>query len=731
MAKITRQHITEGVVWLEVPEADLYMCCGCPADVVKHLKKSEKISTVAIDGRPFENGPNAILLSDTLIQNGKLSNLSEFVILQMLYLQGYIVPGHPNCGKHKPILIGYEEQLIRQLNYVRVGNHGLEDVDEIVQAGFTLEKAKKVFATKLHYAGGSVKKIEDLIEIRALENEPVEIKNGVFIRRTGVNRFQVYYKGEYVDIDLTLAPNDQYRAPYQLPYKLLNPSFFSITHTGEGNGWDVHRPCMASVIHFNGKNYLIDAGPNVLNNLEKLGLGLSEINGIFLTHNHDDHFAGITDLLNVERKLNLFCTSLIKKTAEKKLSALFNSKINLMQIAFNCVDLLFDEWNDIDGLEVMPTYSPHTVEISVFQFRVKDENGEKTYLHLADTINFAEFDVIVNNSPDIFSESDRSYVRDSYLAKVDLKKLDVGGGVIHGHLEDYMDDKSSKLVMAHTTIEITPPDSRYVNADFGDTDHLIPGENFDFYRVRTHAYLRHYFTTVFDEELTALANGETVIFKPGDEIPIKENEKLIYLIVGGLVDYTNEHDIRQKIDAGNFIGYSKRYFDHLERKVYHASSYVRCLTIHESRMDDIFIKNNLFDKFHARQQLINTLRDSYLVQYSMSGSIFYTLSTGSEIVEIPDGKLTDDDLANKIYILIEGSVTVRFEGKFSIEIFRHQHFGGLNLLREYRRPQRFIFSNKIKAMSVPLERLEEIPVLLWRIIELEEMRYQLSIFETE
>jgi hemerythrin len=731
MAKIIKQNITAGVIWLEISDADLYMCCGCPADVVKHLKRAGLITTVMRDDGPFENGPNAILLSDTLIQNGKLANLSEFVILQMLYLQGCIVPGHPNYKKYKPIVIGYEEQLARQLSYVAVGNHGLEDVNEIIEAGFTLEKAKKVFATKLHYAGGDIKKIEELVEARSLENEPIEIKKGVFIRRSGVNKFEVHYKGEHVEIDLTLASHEQYAAPYDLPYSLLKPSYFSITHTGEGNGWDVHRPCMSSVVHFKGRNYLIDAGPNVLNNLERLGLGLSEIDGIFLTHNHDDHFAGITDLLNVERKLTLFCTGLIRKTAEKKLSALFHSKIDLMRIAFNYVELLFDEWNEIDGLEVMPTYSPHTVETSVFRFRARHDGEEKTYLHLADTINFKEFEIIVNKSPEIFSQKDRDYVMDSYLATVNLKKLDVGGGAIHGHLSDYVDDRSDKLVMAHTTEEVAHADPRFVNAQFGDTDHLIIDGNYEFFNVRILGYLRHYFRKLPIEELASLARAEIMVFEPGEEIPLEQNKNIIYLVVSGLIEYANELGVRQRVDAGNFIGYSKRYFSHVGRRTYRALSFVRCLTISESGMDSVFAEHDLLQKFYARQQLINTLRDSYLVQYSLSGSTFYSLSGESELIEIPDGKFTDEDLTGKLFILMEGSVTVRFEDKFSIEIFKHQHFGGLNLLHEYRRAQRFIFSNKIKAMSVPVEKLKEVPVLLWRLIELEEMRYQLSIFETK
>ena len=53
MSKISKTKITTGVFWLEVPEADLYILCGCPADVVKlMMKKGRKFmfGTGVMDG---------------------------------------------------------------------------------------------------------------------------------------------------------------------------------------------------------------------------------------------------------------------------------------------------------------------------------------------------------------------------------------------------------------------------------------------------------------------------------------------------------------------------------------------------------------------------------------------------------------------------------------------------------------------------------------------------------
>ena len=106
--------IMRGVSWVEIPEAQLYILCGCPADSVKHLMKKGLIVSREKDGVTYETGPNAILLSYIFSQNGQISNLAEFPVLQMLYRQGMLLPNHLRNTGAKPILIGTAEQVKAQ-----------------------------------------------------------------------------------------------------------------------------------------------------------------------------------------------------------------------------------------------------------------------------------------------------------------------------------------------------------------------------------------------------------------------------------------------------------------------------------------------------------------------------------------------------------------------------------------------------------------------------------------
>ena len=90
MAEIRKISVAEGIQWVEIPQADLRILCGCPPDAVKHLMRRGLILGVEEKGHSFESGPNAILLSDVMLQGGVFANLGEFPVLQMLYRQGMI-----------------------------------------------------------------------------------------------------------------------------------------------------------------------------------------------------------------------------------------------------------------------------------------------------------------------------------------------------------------------------------------------------------------------------------------------------------------------------------------------------------------------------------------------------------------------------------------------------------------------------------------------------------------
>ncbi|MCG8511906.1 MAG: cyclic nucleotide-binding protein, partial [Rhodospirillales bacterium] len=255
--------MTTGIFWIEIPEAELRIQCGCPADAVKHLMRRGLIADTEIAGVQFETGPNAILLSDVMVQNGEFANLGEFSVLQMLYRQGMILPDHPNNSGTKPLLIGNQEQLDAQLAYIHRGNYGLVSEEELIAAGCSQEEAAEQMRMKLWFAFGEIRPPDKLLETCVVEEGATPIRNGVTVRRMALNRVEFAFKGETLTIDLNLKPSESYEPPYSLGFHQVERGYFTVIHSGEGDGWDINRPCMGSLISYQGNLYLIDAGPNL------------------------------------------------------------------------------------------------------------------------------------------------------------------------------------------------------------------------------------------------------------------------------------------------------------------------------------------------------------------------------------------------------------------------------------------------------------------------------------
>ena len=731
MAKLGKIQVTKGVYWLEVPEAQLYILCGCPADSVKHLKKRGLIVTREEHGVTFETGPNAILLSDVLLQNGCFSNMAEFPVLQMLYFQGMILPNHPNNTGIKPLLIGSEEQVSAQMEYIYRGNYGLVSKDEFIQAGVESEFANDLLRLKLKFAFGKIRKTEELLDSISVGANPIEIRNGVYIRRLRMNVFEFQYKGESVTIDLNLPPHVTYGVPYTQDFHLIQREYFGIIHSGEGDGWDVNRPTMASILMFQGKIYLIDAGPNILYSLTALGIGVNEIEGIFHTHAHDDHFSGLTTLMHADHKVKYFSTPLVRASVTKKLCALISIDEDDFSNYFEIHDLKLNEWNDIQSLEVMPILSPHPVETNIMIFRALGETGYRAYAHFADIVSLDVLKGMITDDPESIGINQTFYdqVKKNYLTEVNLKKLDIGGGMIHGKAEDFKEDKTDKIVLSHTSAELTHQQKEIGSgAPFGMVDVLIPTHQ-NYIRRYSFHYLQDYFPTVPTHQLRMLINHPIITFNP-ESILLKKGmmNDYIYLILTGDVEaIDSETYMYSIISSGGLIGEISGLTKTPCKKTYRASNFVQALRIPCTLYLEFVKRNNLLQDIEKLQERREFLRKTWLFGEAISYPIQNKLAQAMKLHQYPTGHLFSIQNNNDIHIIKSGIVQ-----KFSNEIVFEkmdigQFFGEEGVLFGMSGFYSIRILETAKVYCIPGEMLLDIPIVRWKLFETYEKKIKLSI----
>jgi hemerythrin len=727
MNKIIKIKVETGVDWVEIPEADLRIQCGCPADSTKHLIAKGLIKSYNMEDQSFESGPNALLLSDVAIQNGQFCNLGEFPVLQMLYRQGMIIPNHSNNKGEFPILIGKYNQVDAQLNYIYRGNYGLTSMEELKEAGCSEELATKIYRMKKKFAFGKFIPSNELFDIKLLDSKKLEIKKGVFITRENTNKFLISYKDEEVRIDLNIKSIESYRPPYSLGHRNIKRAHFSIIHSGDGDGWDIHQPCMGSIICYNSDIYLVDAAPNIISTLSALGISISEIKGIFHTHSHDDHFNGLTALIKADHKLQYYSTSFVRFSVSKKLSALMSNKEDMLEKYFITNDLKLNEWNNIGGLEVKPLLSPHPVENVNFIFRLIADGAHKTYYHMADTTSFATMETMENEN-DLepgMSQNFIEQVKNNYRIGANVKKVDIGGGLIHGNAIDFKNDSSDKVILSHTADVLTKEEKLIGSrASFGLEEILIESNSNQILRYAK-KHLTSYFEGITTESLDDMLNCPIVLFNAGSVIlKSGQSTNYLYLSLTGNVEIISEsEDIHHVLSAGTFIGEMSGLLDEQRNRTYIASSYVWALKIPTNMYKDFVCRHQLMDEILASRTYRNYFTKSKVFKSISSSAVIHNLSKNIILKHTKKDDPFNARLGDHIVFLIVGEMKLMHDG-VAIETIRPGDICGEAGILENSDVDSYdvIVTKDSEYGVIDGHLLRSIPSIMWNILEIHERR---------
>lgn len=718
--------VTKGVYLLNIPKAGLSILCGCPPDVIKHLMRRGLISERPYKNGLFETGPNAILLSDLPLQGGKFANLAEFPILQMFYRQGMILPNHPGNTGMKPMVLGVSQQIRALSEYLFRGTYGLETLEEIKACGIQQDFAQEILRIKLWFAFNKIRKSEDLLDLRPLDSGREEIRPGLVVKRNGVNSYTFEMAGEKMEIDLNLAEGETYTSPVKLNYHRIRHEYFSVVHIGEGDGWDPFRPCMSSIIIYHGKIYLIDTGPNILDSLTALGISVNEIEGIFHTHAHDDHFAGLTSLVRTDHRIKYFATPLVRATVMKKLAAIMNQHEKRFLASFEIHDLKHNEWNNIEGLEVMPIFSPHPVETNVFFFRTMWESGYKSYSHLAD---IAAFDVLKRmliddkGAGELSEKLHKAFIH-HVLKPMDIKKIDIGGGMIHGNAFDFAEDRSKKVMLAHIARELTPAEKDIGSiASFGQEDVLIPAHK-DYVREQAERYLDEYFPQAARYDLDMLLNCPIVTFNSGYIFYKKgTHARNVYLIINGVAEVVqSDADLQYMLSAGTIIGELGALGGGPAERTYRAKSYVNALEIPGELYRPFIQRNADLEDVKRISSTILHLQTTWLFGEMVSSPILHRIARELKLKTVKKSARIENLTEPTLILIRKGSMDLLIEGKIVDKINEGDFLGEESIFFTGGNLMSAIAREESECYYIKGDQLRNVPILEWKMLESYERR---------
>jgi len=718
--------VSPGIYWLEIPAADLRILCGCPVDSVKHLLKLRLIVTTEVNGQPCQTGPNSILLSDLSIQNGRACNRAEFPVLQMLYLQGQIIPGHPGNTGQRPRILGSENQVQAQMEYLYRGNYGLASREELIEAGVEPAMADDMMRMKLAFAFGRILPMDELVQPIVIDKTTVAIGGGATVRRLRTNVFEFAYADETIEIDLNLAPSDIYECPYSLDKHVPTRSYFAVIHTGDGDGWDMNRPTMGSIVLFQGLVYLVDAGPNIDHALTALGISVNEIDGIFHTHCHDDHQSGLTALIRGDKRLKYYAVPMVRASAFKKLAAVMRVPEDEFHKLFDVHDLTIDTWNDIEGLEVRPTLSPHPVETTILQFRVLWEGGYRTYAHLADVAAQDVMRKMITSDSKAPGISQAFFDRTvaAYAEPADIKKIDIGGGLIHGVAQDFQHDQSGKVMLAHIARRLTEAERAIGSgAPFGTMDVLIEGES-DSLRRRAFHMVANYFPAAPLFRVRHLINSPIRVFNP-EEFLYKEGHPagFVYLVVTGSVELLRQ-DGRgvSMLSTGSILGETAALSKSAAPETCRALCFVQAMCIpYDLYLDFVGRLLPAAEWLKARSE-IDFLRACWLFSEGISCVKLGSLVRASSTADFATGTVIGVP-RDEVLLLQAGAGVLQTPSGFSEPLRVGDHIGTAFLRAQAADGAQVRFTEPTTVRRVPVANVADIPVVRWKLLETHLRRY--------
>ncbi|MBF0605334.1 MAG: cyclic nucleotide-binding domain-containing protein [Nitrospirae bacterium] len=721
--------VAPGVIWMQIPEARLFILCGCPGEVVKHLMHRGLIQRTTCDGVTWETGPNVVLLSDLLIQNGGFANLSEFPILQMLYRQGMMLPNHPNNTGVKPMLIGTESQVRAQLHYIHRGNYGLLNKEELLATGVDATTADMMMKIKMKFAFGAIREPSEIVDSLFVDTKPVEIRNGVSVARIALNTYRFYYRGDSADVDLNLPAGAVYEPPYPLgQHRIPRHHNFAILHTGQGDGWDRNRPSMSSVILYHGLIYLIDAGPGVLQVLTSLGIDISEVEGIFHTHAHDDHFAGLPALIRSDRRMRYYATPMVRSSVVKKFSALMSLDEGQFYQFFDVCDLRSEQWNDCDGLLVKPCFSPHPVENTMFLFKAREGDEEKTYGHWADLSSFKVLDGMVGGGEQDIPAEVMEGIKRTYLEVANLKKLDIGGGMIHGVAEDFRCDRSGRLILAHIDRKLTPEEMEIGSeAAFGAVDILIPGEK-KILMDKAFGFLKAFFPHIADEEIMALVQAPMVHYNAGTIIHrAQDHSDHMGMVLSGTVAHLEaQNGIINHLSIGSFLGGTE--FLGLESEdswTLRSISDCMVISLSNEKVLGFLERNHLKQDFIDAMRKIRFLRKTRLLGEATTSFTLDRIARTLSPMAFEAGEVLSISDHHCLWMVRSGRVALLGDdGQLVEELGVGGVFGEQNFLNPSMRgcTARAVKTGSLFQMAY--EGLINIPIVHWKMLELYDKRWR-------
>ncbi len=314
-------------------------------------------------------------------------------------------------------------------------------------------------------------------------------------------------------------------------------------------------------------------------------------------------------------------------------------------------------------------------------------------------------------------------VKQDYLQAANLKKLDIGGGLIHGRAEDFRQDESDQLLLAHIARDLTLEEMEIGSESyFGALDVLIEGQQ-DYFRQRAFLYLRALFPDVDSRQFRILLdcpiieyNAGTIICRGGDR------HAFVDMVLSGTVAYIDScNNIHNTLSFGSLIG-EDLLFNHkplITEGTFRAVSHCSALRLSISLVRTFLSKNQLFDHMCETIDKIWFLRTTVLFAEHTTFLSLQRVARHIQIKTIKAGEWIAVQPGETIWLVQAGTVDwIDPDGGAVRQTSRGDFFGECQYLLKKQHECRYQAQTDVTLLSILFADVLEVPVVYWKLLEI-------------
>jgi CRP-like cAMP-binding protein/ribonuclease BN (tRNA processing enzyme) len=429
-----------------------------PPETLKYLL-SEGISVPTIILLPPDMPPGRQLGSSGFVHQGICYASIEFPVYSNFF---------GNNGRRTLLITVSEHQAQRLRRILDETIRGPTDPDAYGPYGWVMDECA---AVSLYPPLGRPLDVDDMVDIVSLERGggelgPVSIRleEGAFIfSEYGVDVATLSAAITEPPMPLTLTP----------PRPLLRQEL-TLQFVGGSHGFDPAGITTCFLAYFGDSSHtqatLFDAAAYLRVRLGSMGISVNQISEVVLSHLHEDHLAGLPELILMgNHRVKLITSDLVYRGLLRVLGAMLDLPATEVETLIDYVPLNPGRPVEVEGRVFEAIYAIHSIPTIAVRVKGLCYSGDMRY----DEAWFSELE-----ASGVLSPARRAELT-GFAEGVSLLVQDAGGGTIHTTLTpavlQALTAKSRRLILAHTSTHQLPVDKHKLPAavEFAGSGHIV------------------------------------------------------------------------------------------------------------------------------------------------------------------------------------------------------------------------------------------------------------------